>query len=78
MAMLAAQGYGATMFEGMGAKKKVWVVEAVVERKALKLVDRYIATFDENTFYTVEDVRVRQKGIFPKSALLLKRWRPGK
>ncbi|NLE33117.1 MAG: DUF2179 domain-containing protein [Bacteroidales bacterium] len=78
MAMLAAQGYGATMFEGMGAKKKVWVVEAVVERKALKLIDRYIATFDENTFYTVEDVRVRQKGIFPKSALLLKRWRPGK
>lgn len=78
VSMFAAQGYGATKFEGMGAQKKVWVVEAVIERKALKVVDRYIATFDENTFYTVEDVRVRQKGIFPKSTLLFKRWRLGK
>lgn len=78
VSMLADHGYGSTTFEGMGSKMKVWVVEAVIERKDLKTLDRYIATFDENTFYTAEDVRTRQKGVFPKSTLLFNRWRPGK
>lgn len=79
VAMLANQGYASTTFEGMGSKMRVWVVEAVIERKDLKTLDRFITTFDENTFYTAEDVRTRQKGVFPKSSsLLFNRWRPGK
>ncbi|MFW9612557.1 MAG: hypothetical protein ACMV17_01650, partial [Macellibacteroides fermentans] len=57
---------------------KAWVVEAVVERKALKEIDQYITNFDKNTFYTAEDVRIRQKGIFPEPTSFFNRWRPGK
>lgn len=78
VSMLREHGYGATIMEGMGSQQKVYIIEAVVERKALKEIDRFITNFDENTFYTVEDVRIRQKGIFPKSSLFFKRWRPGK
>jgi len=78
LAMLSEKGFGATTMEGMGAIKKVYIVEAVVERKAMKDIDRFITEFDQNTFYTAEDVRIRQKGVFPEPALFLKRWRPGK
>jgi len=78
VSMLREHGYGATTMEGMGSQQKVYIIEAVVERKALKEIDHFIATFDQNTFYTAEDVRVRQKGIFPKSSLFFQRWRPGK
>jgi len=78
LAMLSEKGYGATTMEGMGAIKKVYIVEAVVERKAMKDIDRFITEFDQNTFYTAEDIRIRQKGVFPETALFLKRWRPGK
>ena len=51
----------------MGSHKKVYIVEMVIERKALKKTDRIIHDFDPDTFYTVEDIRMRKKGIFPKS-----------
>lgn len=78
MAELNGQGYGTTLFEGMGSHKKVYIVEMVIERKALKKTDRIIHDFDPDTFYTVEDIRMRKKGIFPKSAAFIKRWRQGK
>lgn len=78
VSMLYDKGYGSTTVEGSGAKQKVYIVEAVVERKSLKEIDSFITDFDENTFYTVEDVRKHKKGIFPKSEIFFKRWRPGK
>lgn len=78
VSMLREHGYGATTIEGMGTSQKVYIIEAVVERNTLKKIDQFIETFDQNTFYTAEDVRLRQKGIFPKSTLFYKRWRPGK
>ena len=62
MAELNGQGYGTTLFEGMGSHKKVYIIH----------------DFDPDTFYTVEDIRMRKKGIFPKSAAFIKRWRQGK
>jgi uncharacterized protein YebE (UPF0316 family) len=78
VSMLRENGYGATVIEGMGTQQKVYIVEAVVERKAMKDIDRFITAFDKKTFYTAEDIRVSQKGIFPRSTLFFKRWRPGK
>ena len=76
--MLKKKGYGATVVEGMGTIMKAYIVEAVVERKALKEIDQYITNFDKNTFYTAEDGRIRQKGIFPQPTTFFSRWRPGK
>lgn len=79
VSMLSDKGYGTTIIEGMGAKKKVYIVEAVVERKAMKEIDRFIKEFDKDTFYTAEDLRERNKGVFPtKTITNFRRWRPGK
>jgi uncharacterized protein YebE (UPF0316 family) len=76
--MLSEKGYGSTTIEAMGMKKKSYIVEAVVERKSLKEIETIIKNFDENTFYTAEDVRTRHKGVFPESEMFFRRWRPGK
>ena len=44
----------------------------------LKRVDKIFTSFDVNVFYVAEDVRSKQRGIFPETQSLLTRMRPGK
>lgn len=76
--MLNKSGYGATMIHGEGSVGKVDVVETVVARQLMKNIESVINDFDDNAFYVTEDVRTAQNGIFPKTASIFKRWRPGK
>ncbi len=76
--MLKDNGFGATLVHGEGSMGKVDVIETVVERKLMKKIEGVIRNFDENAFYVTEDVRTAQNGIFPKTASIFQRWRPGK
>jgi uncharacterized protein YebE (UPF0316 family) len=79
--MLNKNNFGATCMKGRGIEKEVDVVETVVSRKNMFLVESLIKEFDAEAFFVVEDVRSTQKGIFPSPAKqipLLKRWRIGK
>lgn len=76
--LLSLKGFGATLIRGTGSVKEVDIIETVIERKQLKAVVNQIMEFDKEAFYVVEDVRTRERGIFPKSYSILKRWRPGK
>ena len=76
--LLNANGFGATLVRGEGSVGKVDVIETVVARQLMKKIDKLIKEFDENAFYVTEDVRTAQNGIFPKTASIFKRWRPGK
>ena len=76
--MLSKDGFGATMIRGEGSVGKVDVVETIVARQQMKKVERVINNFDEHAFYVTEDVLTAQNGIFPKTANVFKRWRPGK
>ena len=76
--MLSENGFGATLVEGKGSIGKVDVVEIVVSRKKMKEVENLIKDFDQNAFYVTEDIRTSQNGIFPKTASIFQRWRPGK
>ncbi|NLI71767.1 MAG: DUF2179 domain-containing protein [Bacteroidales bacterium] len=76
--MLNKSGYGATMIHGEGSVGKVDVVETVAARQLMKNIESVINDFDDNAFYVTEDVRTAQNGIFPKTASIFKRWRPGK
>ncbi len=78
VALLNSEGYGATTYKGEGAKDRVEIVETVVERSEMKKVERIINGYDPGIFYVAEDVRSKQKGIFPRPGLSLFRWRPGK
>lgn len=76
--MLNENGFGATMVRGEGSVGKVDVIETVVARQQMKQIEQVIDNFDDNAFYVTEDVRTTQNGIFPKTASIFKRWRPGK
>ena len=76
--MLNENGFGSTLVQGQGSVGKVDVVEIVVDRLQMKKIEAVINNFDNHAFYVTEDVRNAQNGIFPKTASVFKRWRPGK
>lgn len=78
VALLSSDGYGATTIQGTGSKDKIDIVEAVVERKAMKKIVKILTEYDPDVFYVTEDVRARQRGIFPQAPSILSRWRQGK
>lgn len=69
---------GATMTHGEGSVDKVDIVETVIDRKEMRMLERLLTDFDNNIFYVVEDVRTKQNGIFRKRKNILSRWRIGK
>lgn len=75
---LNESGFGATMIRGEGSVGKVDVIETVVARQKMKKIEVVINDFDKHAFYVTEDVRTAQNGIFPKTASIFQRWRPGK
>lgn len=76
--LLNESGFGATLVQGEGSVGKVDVIETVVDRKQMKKIENVINQFDNQAFYVTEDVRTAQNGIFPKTASIFQRWRPGK
>lgn len=76
--LLSSNGYGSTLMKGQGSVGQVDVVEIVIDRKKMREIDALIKEYDANAFYVTEDIRTTQNGIFPKTATLLNRWRPGK
>lgn len=76
--MLNENGFGATMVHGEGSVGKVDVIETVAARQQMKKIEQVIDNFDDDAFYVTEDVRTTQNGIFPKTANIFQRWRPGK
>lgn len=83
---LNSQGFGATTVEAHGAKEKVHIIYTIVQRTEMDKAINIIEQFNPKAFYTVEDVREVNEGIFPvrkKSARLsftnvLREWRKGK
>lgn len=69
---------GATMTHGEGSTNEVDIIETVVDRKIMKVLEIAINEFDNNSFYVIEDVRTKKNGIFPKKRNILERWRIGK
>jgi uncharacterized protein YebE (UPF0316 family) len=86
MQVLNDSGYGATCVEAQGAKEKVNLIYTIVQRNELKNVVEIINQHNPKAFYTIEDVRATNEGIFPprkpNTAFLfgnvLRRWRGGK
>ena len=78
MKMLSENGFGTTLLEGEGAKGKVCILQSIVSRKSIKDIQRILEDFDQNLFYTIEDIRSVTKGIFPSTKDQNSRWRIGK
>jgi uncharacterized protein YebE (UPF0316 family) len=80
------KGYGATTVEAHGAIEKIHIIYTIVHRNEMESVLRIIDEFNPKAFYTIEDIRAVNEGIFhtrKKPAILpfaniLREWRKGK
>lgn len=83
---LNIRGYGATAVEAHGARDKVYLIYTIVQRNELSNVLDVITKFNPGLFYTIEDVKAVNEGIFapkkPNSIFpftnILRQWRKGK
>jgi uncharacterized protein YebE (UPF0316 family) len=80
------KGYGATCVEAQGARDKVYLIYTIVQRNDLKNVIEIINGFNPKAFYSIEDIRSTNEGIFPSGKPntifpfinIIRRWRGGK
>ena len=66
--ILNEKGIGSTWIKGTGAVSEVSIIESVVRRRSEKTIVGIIQNFDPDTFYLIEDIRTKQKGIFAFSS----------
>ena len=64
---LKQKNYGVTIVDGEGATGKVKVIFSIVKRKDAREVIDVINHFDPHSFYTIEEVRSVNEGIFRTS-----------
>lgn len=66
IAYLRQQNYGVTSVEAEGAMGKVNIVFSIIKRKDVEHVVSIINQFNPNAFYTIEDVKAINEGIFKR------------
>jgi uncharacterized protein YebE (UPF0316 family) len=79
-------GFGATTVEAHGAKEKVHLVYSIVHRHELEKVLEVITDFIPKAFFTIEDIKAVNEGIFTPQKQniifpfgnILREWRKGK
>lgn len=84
--LLNSNGFGATTIEAHGAVDKVHLVYSIVHRNELEKVIEVINNFNPKAFFTIEDVKAANEGIFtPRRSKanhplgnILREWRKGK
>jgi len=65
--LLNSNGFGATTVKAEGGRGGVNMVYSVINRKRLDEIQKILLDFDPKLFYTIEDVRKANAGIFPES-----------
>jgi uncharacterized protein YebE (UPF0316 family) len=68
VAMLQEKGLGVTSVSGMGSHGPVKLIYTVVMRRELTMAAEAIKSVNPNTFFTVEELRSAEHGIFLPSA----------
>ena len=62
---LRSKGYGVTSFDGQGATGPVKLIHLTIERKDINNVVEIIKEFNPKAFFSIEEVRLENAGIFP-------------
>ncbi len=62
---LRSAGYGVTVADGSGASGEVKILFTIIPRKNLERVIETIKGVCPNAFYTIEELRSTESGIFP-------------
>jgi len=62
---LRSIGYGVTSFDGQGATGPVKLIYMTIERKDIDNIVEIIKEFNPKAFFSVEEVRLENAGVFP-------------
>jgi len=62
---LREKNYGVTSMDAQGVKGKVHVIYIIIKRHDIENVAGIIREFNPQAFYTIEDIRLVSRGIFP-------------
>ncbi len=62
---LRSIGYGVTSFNGQGATGPVKLIYMTIERKDIEEIVEIIKEFNPKAFFSIEEVRMENAGIFP-------------
>jgi uncharacterized protein YebE (UPF0316 family) len=65
---LKANSFGTTVINAAGSTGPVKIILTVIHRKDLPVVAAIINEHNPNAFYSVEDIRLANQGIFPRTA----------
>ena len=71
---LVEAGYGITHHEAKGSTEPVSIIYTIIKRKQIQKVQNIVIKTNPQAFYSVEDVKSVNKGIFPRRTI----WRKGK
>lgn len=71
IAYLREQNYGVTSVDAEGSKGHLKVVLTIIKRKEINNVIKIINKFNPNAFYTIEEVKTINEGIFGPSRRFL-------
>lgn len=63
---LRSEGYGVTTVDASGMTGPVKVIFTTIRRKNLEETIQHIQRFNPKAFFSVEDVRFAQEGVFPQ------------
>jgi uncharacterized protein YebE (UPF0316 family) len=67
---LANEGFGVTSNEAMGSRSKVNIIYCVIKRSDYKQVSEIIKEYNPRAFYTIEDIRFANQGVFPSRSVM--------
>lgn len=70
-------GYGVTHHQANGASEKVSIIHSIIKRSEIKKVEDIVKTTNPKAFYSVEDIKFVNEGVFPLDKPMF-RWRKGK
>ncbi|NOU16923.1 MAG: DUF2179 domain-containing protein [Bacteroidales bacterium] len=77
--ILNSHGFGATIVDAEGSSGKVNIIYSLVHRTNITSALKLIKDFNSEIFYSIEDIRDVNSGIFPeKMPLNFRFWRVGK
>lgn len=62
---LRSTGYGVTSFDGQGSTGIVKLIYMTIERKDIDSIIEIIKEFNPKAFFSVEEVRMENAGVFP-------------
>lgn len=70
---LVKAGYGITHHEAMGSSENVSIIYSIVNRKEIEKVQAIVTKTNPMAFYSVEDVKSVNQGIFPGKTIWRRR-----